>query len=289
MSKIVLITGTSSGFGRDTAETLAKAGHRVFASMRDPGNRNRAHADALRAKGIDVVELDVTDDASVERGIASILKQAQRLDVVVNNAGVGAAGVSEGYTTEQLRSLFDVNVFGVQRVLRAALPAFRQQGEGLVVNIGSVLGRLTLPFFGIYGATKFALEAMTEGYRYDLSQLGVDVVLVQPSAYPTNIFATAQLPADAERVAAYGEVAATASKVLESFEGQFKSENAPDPHEVAEAISRLVQQPRGSRPDRVVVGQSFGADVINAQSAGVQAQVLANFGLQHLDKTKISV
>jgi NAD(P)-dependent dehydrogenase (short-subunit alcohol dehydrogenase family) len=287
MSKVVLITGTSSGFGRDTAETLAKAGHRVFASMRDPGNRNRAHAEALKAKGIDVVELDVTDDASVERGIASILKQAQRLDVVVNNAGVGAAGVSEGYTTEQLRALFDVNVFGVQRVLRAALPAFRKQGDGLVVNIGSILGRLTLPFFGLYGATKFALEAMTEGYRYDLSQLGVDVVLVQPSAYPTNIFATAQLPTDTERVAAYGEVAATAAKVLESFEGQFKSDNAPDPHEVAEAIAKLVQQPRGSRPDRVVVGQSFGADVINAQSAGVQAQVLANFGLQHLDKTKI--
>jgi NADP-dependent 3-hydroxy acid dehydrogenase YdfG len=285
-SKTILITGASSGFGRDTAETLSKAGHHVFASMRDPETRNRAHAEALRASGIEAVELDVTNDASVERGVSSVLKQAGRIDVLVNNAGVGVVGISEAFTTDQLQSLFDVNVFGIQRMLRATLPAFRRQGDGLVINIGSILGRVTLPFSGLYGATKFALEAMTEGYRYDLSQLGVDVVLVQPSAYPTNFFSTVQFPSDTERVAGYGEVAAIPGKLLSGFEAQFKSEKAPDPHEVAEAISRLVEQPSGSRPGRVIVGQAFGADTINAQSAAVQAQVLENFGLKQLAETR---
>ncbi|MFM0118244.1 SDR family NAD(P)-dependent oxidoreductase [Paraburkholderia sp. RL18-101-BIB-B] len=98
-----------------------------------------------------------------------------------------------------LRSLFDVNVFGIQRTLRAVLPAFRAQGDGLVVNIGSILGRVTFPFFGVYGASKFAIEALTDSYRYELSKFGIDVVLVQPSNYPTNIFASAQRPADATR------------------------------------------------------------------------------------------
>jgi NAD(P)-dependent dehydrogenase (short-subunit alcohol dehydrogenase family) len=283
MSKTILITGASTGFGRDIAETLSKAGHRVFASMRDPDRRNRFHAEALRGQNIDVVELDVTDDASVSRAVQTVLAKAGHLDVLVNNAGAGTAGISEAFTTEQLQAIFDVNVFSIQRTLRAILPIFRKQGDGLVVNIGSVLGRFTLPFFGIYGATKFAVEALTDGYRYDLSQLGVDVVLVQPSAYPTNFFAATQAPDDQDRAQAYGEVSGIPQKLLETFEGNFKSNDAPNPHEVAEAILRLVQQPVGSRPDRVIVGAAFGADTVNAQAAAVQKQVLDNFGLGFLN------
>lgn len=205
MSKTILITGASTGFGRDTAETLARAGHRVFASMRDVAGRNRPHAEALRAKGVHVVDIDVSDDASVERGVASVLAQTSRLDVLVNNAGIGAAGISEAFTTDQLRALFEVNVFGVQRVLRAVLPHLRRQRDGLVVNVGSVLGRITIPFFGLYGASKFALEAMSDSYRYELSQQGIDVVLVQPSAYPTNIFDSSQRPVDTSLIDGYGE------------------------------------------------------------------------------------
>jgi NAD(P)-dependent dehydrogenase (short-subunit alcohol dehydrogenase family) len=281
MSKTILITGASSGFGHHTAETLAHAGHRVFASMRDVAERNYPHAEALRRKGIHVVELDVTDEKSVERGVTSVLTQAGRLDVLVNNAGIGSAGISETFTTDQVRALFDVNVFGVQRTLRAVLPAFRRQREGLVVNIGSILGRVTVPFFGLYGASKFALEALTDSYRYELSQLGVDVVLVQPSNYPTNIFASAQQPGDPERGIAYGEIGAIAGKVVETL-SLSKSENAPDPYEVAEAITRIVEQPNGSRPARMVVGQSFGADVINAQAATIQAQLIDGLGLRQL-------
>lgn len=287
MSKTILITGTSSGFGRDTAETLAQAGHRIFASMRDVGGRNRTRAEALRANGIHVVEFDVTDEASVDRGVRSVLAQAGRLDVLVNNAGIGSAGISEAFTTDQVRALFDVNVIGVQRTLRAVLPTFRRQGEGLVVNIGSILGRVTFPFFGLYGASKFALEALTDSYRYELSQLGVDVVLVQPSNYPTNIFASAQRPDDAERGVAYGEIGAIPGKMVERLMGLFQSENAPKPHDVAEAIARIVEQANGARPARVVVGQPFGTDAINAQAASIQSQLIEGLGLRQLAEPRM--
>jgi NAD(P)-dependent dehydrogenase (short-subunit alcohol dehydrogenase family) len=282
MSKTILITGTSSGFGRDTAETLAHAGHRVFASMRDTAGRNHSNAEALRSKNIHVVELDVTNDASVQRGVSSVLTQAGRLDVLINNAGIGSLNVSEAFTTDQLRELYDVNVFGVQRVLRSVLPSLRSQREGLVINIGSILGRVTVPFFGLYGSSKFALEAITETYRYELSQFGIDVVLVQPSSYPTGIFAGAQQPADTDRIAAYGELGGIPAKIAQTISDSFKGDNAPNPHEVAEVITKLVAQPNGSRPARVVVGRSLGADVINAQAEAVQTQLLQGLGLAFL-------
>lgn len=279
MSKVILITGTSTGFGRDTAETLAQAGHRVFASMRDITGRNKTHAEALRAKKIDVVELDVTDDASVNSAVASVLKEAERIDVVVNNAGIGATGISESYTTEQIRALFDVNVLGVHRTLRAVLPTFRKQNQGLVLNIGSVLGRTTLPFLGYYGATKFALDSISQSYRYELATLGVDVVLVQPSAYPTDIYATGLKPADTECISAYGEVAAILDNMSQGIHAMLTADNAPNPHDVAEAIVKLVGQAAGTRPARVIVGASFGSDILNTTAAAVQAQALGALGL----------
>ncbi|WP_334052851.1 SDR family oxidoreductase [Burkholderia cepacia] len=286
MTKTILITGASSGFGRDTAEGLSAAGHRVFASMRDIAGRNRPHAEALQAKGMHVIELDVTDDASVERGVASVLENAGHLDVLVNNAGIGSAGISEAFTTQQVQALFDVNVFGIQRTSRAVLPTFRKQGEGLIVNIGSILGRVTFPFFGLYGASKFALEALTDSYRYELSMSGIDVVLVQPSNYPTNIFASAQRPADAARVPGYGEAGAIPDKMVETLMALFASDHAPNPHDVADAIVQLVAQANGTRPPRLIVGESFGADALNAQAASIQAQVLEGLGLAHLAEPK---
>ena len=280
MNKTILITGASSGFGRDTAETLAVAGHSVFAGVRDITGRNRAVADALRAKGIEPIELDVTSDASVSPAIASLLaKSGGKLDVVINNAGIASAGVSESFTPEQIRDLFEVNVFGMQRVLRATLPTLRGKKNGLVINVGSILGRVTFPFFGLYGASKFAVEAMTDSYRYELSQLGVDVVLVQPSAYPTNMYAAVQQPADAPRGVAYGEIGTIPGKMFETFMGMFAADNAPNPHDVAVAVARIVATPRGQRPDRVVVGQAFGSDALNTATAPVQRQVVEGLGL----------
>src|SRR6202043_2753045 len=239
LAKTILITGASTGFGRDTAETLTREGYSVFASFRDIANRNEPHAEALRRAGINVVELDVTNNNSVEGAVSNVLSRAGRIDVLINNAGIASAGVSEAFTPEQIRDLFEVNVFGVQRVLRAVLPTLRKQRDGLVINIGSILGRVTFPFFGLYGASKYAVEALTDSYRYELSQLGVDVVLIQPSAYPTNMYGSAQQPTDKVRAEAYGEIGTIPGKMFATFMEIFHSKNAPNPHDVPDAIAKL--------------------------------------------------
>src|SRR6266540_3237641 len=260
MSKTILITGTSSGFGRDTAKTLDHAGHTVYASMRAAEGKNREAAEALRELGIKTVELDVSDDASVEAGVKTVLTEAGKIDVLVNNAGIASAGVTEAFTAEQAKAIFDTNVIGLLRVTRAVLPSMRERRDGLIINISSILGRVTFPFLGIYGASKFAVEALTDSLRYELSQLGVEVVEVQPSGYPTNFFTNIQTPAGIEGT------------------------DAPNPHDVAEAIVKLVGQAKGSRAVRTVVGAPFGSDQANEDVAPVQSKVVEALGLSHLDK-----
>ena len=289
MRKTILITGASSGFGRLTAETLRNSGHKVFAGFRSNDGRKKQVADELREKNIEILKLDVTDQGSVDSAIAQLLEKSNNeLDVVVNNAGMASAGISEAFTPEQIRQLFEVNVFGVQRVLRATLPVLRAKRRGLVINVGSILGRITLPFFGLYGASKYAVEAMSDSYRYELSQLGVDVVLVQPSAYPTNMYAAAQQPADEEIRKTYGEIAEVPDKILKTFVTLFQGENGPNPQDVATAIDKIVSTPAGNRPDRVVVGLPFGSDAVNKAVAPIQRGVIENLGLGDLTKLKIS-
>jgi NADP-dependent 3-hydroxy acid dehydrogenase YdfG len=284
MPKTILITGASTGFGRDTAETLTRAGHSVFASMRDPKAKNLEHAEALRKQGIEVVELDVSSDASVDQGVKDVLARVGRIDVLINNAGIASAGVTEAFTPDQAKIVFNTNVVGLLRTVRAVLPGMRAQGDGLVINIGSIVGRLTFPFFGIYGASKFAVEALTDSLRYEVSQLGIDVALVQPSAYPTAMFAKIQQPADANRAAAYGPTGEIPGAMFENFTAMFQAADAPNPHDVAAAIAKLVALPKGRRPARTVVGNSFGADTVNEQTAPIQAHVIEALGLGHLAK-----
>jgi len=289
MGKTILITGASSGFGRLTAEILSNSEHKVFAGFRSTDGRKKQVADELREKNIEILKLDVTDQDSVDSAIAQLLEKSNNeLDVVVNNAGMASAGISEAFTPEQARQLFEVNVFGVQRVLRATLPVLRAKRRGLVINVGSILGRITLPFFGLYGASKYAVEAMSDSYRYELSQLGVDVVLVQPSAYPTNMYAAAQQPADEELRKTYGEVAEVPDKILKTFVTLFQGENGPNPQDVATAIDKIVSTPAGNRPDRVVVGLPFGSNAVNKAVAPIQRGVIENLGLRDLTKLKIS-
>jgi NADP-dependent 3-hydroxy acid dehydrogenase YdfG len=284
MSKTVLITGASSGFGRDTAETLARAGYSVFASMRDPQGRNRAGAEALRKQAVAVIELDVTSDASAEAAVEAVLARAGRIDVLINNAGIASAGVTEAFTADQAKIVFNTNVVGLLRTSRAVLPAMRARHDGLIINIGSIVGRVTFPFFGIYGASKFAVEAFTDSLRYEVSQLGIEVVLVQPSAYPTPMFEKIQAPADTGRAASYGTVGEIPNALFQRFAAGFAAADAPNPHEVAEAIAALVARPKGARPPRTIVGAPFGSDRINEQTAPVQAHVLTALGLANLDK-----
>src|SRR5260221_7965904 len=176
MEQTILVTGSTSGFGRLMVETLAGRGYRVFAGMRAAAGKNAPAAEALRALAqqeqlaLDLVEIDVTDDASVERAIKTIIETTGRLDVVVNNSGVSYSGPLEALTPEQVRQQFETNVFSVLPVNRAVLPQMRKQGSGLLLQIGSIAGRLAMPYLGLYGgATKFALEGLTESYRYELA------------------------------------------------------------------------------------------------------------------------
>src|SRR5262245_20030214 len=283
MSKTILITGTSSGFGRDTAETLRRAGHTVYASMRGAEDKNHEAAQALRRLGIKTVELDVSDDTSVEAGVKTVLAESGKIDVLVNNAGFGSAGVTEAFTAEQAKAVFDTNVIGLLRVTRAVLPSMRQKRDGLIINIGSILGRVTFPFLGIYGASKFAVEALTDSLRYEVSQLGVEVVEVQPSVYPTNFYTGIQTPADTEVTKSYGEVGQIPDAMFKSFTSRFEGKDAPNPHDVAEALAGLIGQSKGSRAARTVVGAAFASDKANEDVAPVQAKAVEALGLSHLE------
>jgi NADP-dependent 3-hydroxy acid dehydrogenase YdfG len=204
--------------------------------------------------------------------------------VLINNAGIASAGVTEAFTPDQAKIVFNTNVVGLLRTTRAVLPTMRRQRDGLIINIGSIVGRVTFPFFGIYGASKFAVEALTDSLRYEVSQLGIDVTLVQPSAYPTALFAKIQQPVDMDRAAAYGPTGEIPSAMFKNFTAMFEAANAPNPHDVAAAIAKLVAQPKGSRPARTVVGTAFGADTVNEKTAPIQANVVEALGLGHLAK-----
>lgn len=288
MKKTILITGTSAGFGKDAAETLAATGHRVFGTMRDVNGRSASAAKELRSKSITVLELDVTNDASVDAAFTELYQYTGgTLDVLVNNAGLFAAGLSETYTPDQVREMFDVNVFGVQRVMRAALPAMRKKKSGLIINIGSILGRVTIPFVGLYGASKHAVEALTESYRYELSQLGIDVVLVQPSAYPTKLYTSLQAASDTGRSEGYGEVSTLPGSFNEYIQGLFSGDNPPNPHDVPEALLQLIATPDGERPNRVVVGAPFGASEVNAAVQPIQGSMISSIGFEALTTLKV--
>src|SRR5258708_6580344 len=201
MEQSILGTGSTSGRGRLTVETLARQGYRVFAGMRAAAGKNAPVAEELRALAqreqlaLHLVEIDVTDDASVEQAIKAIIGVTDRLDVVVNNAGVSYSGPLEAFTLEQVRQQFEINVFSVLRVNRAVLPQMRKQGSGLLLQIGSIAGRLGMPFLGLYGATKFALEGLTESYHYELAPFGIDAAMIEPGPYPTSISPNPHAPA----------------------------------------------------------------------------------------------
>ena len=259
MTTTVLITGASTGFGRDAAERLARRGHRVFATMRDIDGRNATHRKALQRLAVDerlwlrVLELDVTSDDSVQRAVDTALREASHLDVVINNAGVLGVGVTEAYTSEQFQQLFDVNVFGVVRVNRAVLPSMRARRSGLLVHLSSGAGRAVVPAAAAYCASKFAVEAIADAMRFELLPFGVDSVIVEPGIYRTPIFDRIALPADEVRLASYGPAAEFADRVRGTFLGVINAPGAPGSEEVAETLVGLVEMDAADRPFRTIV------------------------------------
>ena len=290
MSAKILITGASGGFGALTVRELLQRGHSVAATMRNTETKNKAIAAELAGLGAHIVEMDVTSEVSVNRALAKSMELLGGLDVVINNAGVGVLGIQESFTIADFQRLFDINVFGVQRVLRASLPHFREQGSGLSIMVSSILGRMALPFYGPYNASKWAVEALAENYRLELSGFGVDSVIVEPGGYPTSFMDNLIYPSDASRNESYGDMVEAPRQLFESFEGALAGNPAQDPRNVAIAIADLIEIPAGKRPVRTVVDKMGMGDHIepyNRQLDAIHEGVLSAFGMGEMLKVNV--
>ncbi len=287
--QVILVTGSGSGFGRLTALTLARQGQRVFASLRDAEGRNAAKSAEIRraAEGevlpLSVLDLDVADDASVERAVAMVVAHAGRIDALVNNAGIMYTGVAEGFTVEQARAQMETNYVGPLRLDRAVLPHMRRRGQGLLVHVTSVAGGLAFPFLAQYSASKMAVEALAEGYRYELAGLGIDSVIVEPGPFGTSLLGSQEDPRDAERVAAYGPIAEIPARMLRETEEMNAGPDAQDPQLVADAIAVLIAMPAGTRPLRTIPGTvDWGLRALNEAKERAQRTLLEAWGLTDL-------
>jgi len=282
--KVILITGTNSGFGWLAASSCAALGHKVYATMRDTNGRNAEKAKELgQQTNIKVLDVDVIKGKSVTDAVATIIKKEGRIDVLVNNAGVYAVGIAETFTDEDLDKVMDVDVRGPWRTIKAVLPFMRKQGEGLIINISSVAGRFSFPFQTVYNTAKFAVEGLTEGLHYEVRPLGVDVVMIQPGAFPTDVWGKIVNGSDATVIAGYGDLAKVPEQIGAGI-GQMFEAMKPNPQMVADAIIKLMDTPRGKRPLRTVVDPATGSfsEIANKQVKEQYEHFLTAFGMQTL-------
>ncbi len=280
--KVILITGTNSGFGWLAANSCAALGHKVYATMRDTRGRNADKAKALvQQANIEVLDVDVTNGKSVNDAVATIIKKENRIDVLVNNARIYATGIAEAFTEEDLNKMMDVDVIGPWRTIKAALPQMRKQGEGLIINISSVAGRFSFPFQTVYNSAKFAIEGLTEGLHYEVRPLGVDAVMIQPGAFPTEIFGKTVIGSDTAVIAGYGDLAKVPEQIGAGI-GQMFEALKPNPQLVADAIIKLINTPNGKRPLRTVVDPATGnfSEVANKHVKEQYENFLTAFGMQ---------
>jgi NAD(P)-dependent dehydrogenase (short-subunit alcohol dehydrogenase family) len=293
-TKIILVTGASSGFGRLTAEALAKAGHTVYASMRDVAGRNAANAAEMAATsardGVDLraIELDVQSEPSANAAIEKIIAESGRVDVVVHNAGHMMFGPAESFTPDQFAQQYDVNVLGTQRVNRAVLPHMRRARQGLLVWVSSSSSAGgTPPYLSPYFAAKAAMDALAVQYARELSRWGIETSIVVPGAFTkgTNHFAHSGRPADAARLAEYeaGPYRGLGEEVQKAFAAIVPDD--ADVAGVADAIVDIVNTPFGERPFRVHYDPTEdGADVGFTVLDRLRAEMLHRVGLSDLLK-----
>ncbi|MFN7055881.1 SDR family oxidoreductase [Hyphomonas sp.] len=278
--KTILITGASSGFGRLGAEHYARLGATVFASMRNLPRPEAAELEALaEAEGlaIAVVEIDVNSDESVARGVASVLERTGgNLDVLINNAGIGISGPIEVQDMEATQLAFNTNVFGPHRMARAVLPAMRAAQRGQIFQISSQLGRVIAPGSGHYSPTKFALEAMSEAMAYELVPHGIEVTIIQPGGYPTEIWRNRNALTGALRDRTPPELLAAYPQLTAGM-GEGGGGGTTDPMDIPNAIAEIIAMPRGTRPLRRAVHPGNRPQLgINEASDKAQLAMLGN-------------
>ncbi|HVE85333.1 MAG TPA: SDR family oxidoreductase [Myxococcales bacterium] len=286
--QVVLVTGTSSGFGRLISRTLARRGHTVFATMREPEIKNAAAAVDLRVLAgkeripLHVLPMDVTSDASVSEAVGRAMEQEGRIDAIVHNAAIASFGITEAFTLDQVKEQFETNVFGPLRVNRAALPHLRQAARGFILHISASIARSPLPFMGVYCATKAALEVLAEEARYVLAPLGIDSAILQPGVYPTPLQQKLLQPLDGARASGYGPLFPVMEQMGKFM--QYMLSTRPDPQEVADAVLRLVEAPPGTRPLRTLVGAAHpgGVEALNDSSDRLIEGFYGGMGIGHL-------
>jgi len=299
MSKqVIVITGASSGFGALTARALAKAGHTVYASMRQTEGRNAPQVAAAAAfatehgVALKTVELDVASDASVEAGIAKVVAAEGGIDVLIHNAGHMSFGPAEAFTPEQYAELFDVNVLSTQRVNRAALPHMRKRGKGLVVWVSSSSTRGgTPPYLAPYFAAKAAMDSLAVSYAAELTRWGIETAIIVPGAFTkgTNHFAHSGAPADTARAAEYndGPYAGVPEHALKGLAALEPAD--ADVAEVAAAIVDVVDMPFGTRPFRTHIDPlDDGAEVVNGVADRMRTELFRRIGLENLLKPQVN-
>lgn len=226
--RVVLITGASSGLGCAAAEYLSALGHRVFGASRNPGGEGSPY---------EPVALDVTDDEAVAQGVAAVQAAAGRIDVLFNNAGVGIAASIEDTTLEEARWLMETNFFGALRMCRAVLPIMRAQGSGLIINTSSIGGLMGLPFQGLYSASKFAIEGLTEALRIEVAPFGIHVVLLEPGDFNTP-FTSNRRSSSVNSESPYSEAQERALTVIKADEG-----NGLAPEAIGPVLARIIASP----------------------------------------------
>ncbi len=280
---VILITGCSSGFGFLAAKKFAARGDQVFATMRDPRGKNSGPAEELRASSnIEVLDLDVTSDGSVAAAATAVLARVDAPDVIINNAGQMYVGLAEAFTADELSRQLDVNVVGIHRVNRAFLPSMRQHAKGLIINISSVAGRMAAPFFAVYHASKWGVEGYSLALRRELACVGVDVVVVEPGPFTTELFPQSPRPKDEDnRAQSYPEITQqTFDGMGAAFEGMFRDPEVPtDPADVVDRFAELIDMAPGARPFRSVVGVDMGVTERNVTDEAHEAPFIQAMGL----------
>ncbi|MEU9209309.1 SDR family NAD(P)-dependent oxidoreductase [Streptomyces sp. NPDC048415] len=291
MSKTILITGAGSGFGALSARALARAGHTVYAALRDTTGRNAprvADAKAYAAEhrvDLRTVELDVLSQESADTAVATVLAEAGGLDVLVHNAGHMVTGPTEAFTPEELAAVYDTNVLGTQRVNRAALPHLRARQSGLLLWIGSTSSRGgTPPYLAPYFAAKAAMDALAVSYAAELARFGIETTIVVPGAFTsgTNHFATGGHPSEQTMIPAYEERYAGLTDQVARRLAALAPADA-DVSLVADAIVEVVGTPHGERPFRVHVDPADdGSEEVSRVADRVRAEFLTRIGLADL-------
>ncbi len=282
--KVVIITGTNSGFGWLTAHSVAALGHKVYATMRDTEGKNADKAKALSAvENITVLDVTITDDTSVKQAIETIIAAEGSVDVLVNNAGFSMNGVAESFTTADVQSMFDVNVFAPWRFIKEALPKMRKQEDGLIINVTSGFGRVSFPFATVYAASKFGLEGLSEGLHYEVKRLGIDVAIVEPGAFPTEMSLKTGNASDQSVFEGYSAIAEIPNKMMSALGGLIESHQT-NPQDVADAIVKLITAEKGKRPLRTVVDPITGEyiEAVNKTVEEEYAKGLTLFGMGEL-------